>query len=170
MIENQFDEIVDRYSQPILNIIYKMVHHKETAYDLTQDVFTKLWQHRNKFDQEKSIFTFIYKMAMNLSIDYLRKKKPDVFENEILEMVNTSDPDGPDEIFNLVVQCSSDLKPRQKAVFLLRDIEGFTFEEIADTLRMSVNNVQSNLHLARKRIRYLLETKFQITREMLYDM
>ena len=170
MIENQFDEIVDRYSQPILNIIYKMVHHKETAYDLTQDVFTKLWQHRNKFDQEKSIFTFIYKMAMNLSIDYLRKKKPDVFENEILEMVNTSEPDGPDEIFNLVVQCSSDLKPRQKAVFLLRDIEGFTFEEIADTLRMSVNNVQSNLHLARKRKRYLLETKFQITREMLYDM
>ena len=170
MIENQFDEIVDRYSQPILNIIFKMIHHKETAYDLTQDVFTKLWEHRDKFDQEKPIFTFIYKMAMNLCIDYLRKKKPDVFENEILEMLNTSDPESLNEIFSLVVQCSSDLKPKQKAVFLLRDIEGFAFEEIAETLKMSVNNVQSNLHLARKRIRHLLETKFQFTREMLYDM
>ena len=170
MIENQFDEIVDLYSQPILNIIYKMIHHKETAYDLAQDVFTKLWEHRNKFDQQKSIFTLIYKIAMNLSIDYLRKKKPDVYENEILEMVYTSDPNDQSEIFNLIMQCSSDLKPKQKAVFLLRDIEGFSFEEIAETLRMSVNNIQSNLHLARKRIRYLLETKYQLTLETLYDL
>jgi RNA polymerase sigma-70 factor (ECF subfamily) len=170
MIENQFDEIVDRYSQPIWSIIFKMVHHKETAYDLTQDVFTKVWEHRNKFDHQKQIFTYIYKIAMNLSIDYLRKNKPDIIETELLELINSSDPDDQDELFNLIVQCSSDLKPKQKAVFLLRDIEGFTYKEIAETLKMSVNNIQSDLHLARKKIRHLLESKYQLTLETLYDM
>ncbi len=170
MIENHFDEIVDRYSQPIWSIIYKMVHHKEAAYDLTQDVFTKLWEYRTKFDHQKPVFTFIYKIAMNLSIDYLRKKKPDLIETEFLELINTGYSNEQDEIFNLIIRCSSDLKPKQKAVFLLRDVEGFTFEEIAETLRMSVNNIQSNLHLARKKIRHLLELKYQLTLETLYDL
>ena len=79
-------------------------------------------------------------------------------------------PDEQDEMFHLIVQCSSKLKPKQKAVFLLRDIEGFSFEEIADTLKMSINNIQSNLHLARKNIRCLLESKYQLTWETIYDL
>lgn len=168
MIENQFNLMVDRYSKPIFSIIYKMVNHKETAYDLTQDVFLKLWQHHDILNNTKSIFTLIYKIAMNLSIDYLRKKKPNFIEDEIMDLVQN--PDEQDEMFHLIVQCSSKLKPKQKAVFLLRDIEGFSFEEIADTLKMSINNIQSNLHLARKNIRCLLESKYQLTWETIYDL
>jgi RNA polymerase sigma-70 factor (ECF subfamily) len=170
MTENQFKEIIERYSQPILNIIHKMIHQQETAYDLSQDVFLKLWQHRKNLDDSKPVFTFIYKIAINLSIDYLRKKPPDLIENNMLDLMNTNSYEEQEEIFNLIMRCSSELKPKQKAIFLLRDIEGFSFEEIADTLKMSVNNIRSNLHLARKKIRHLLESKYQLTWETLYDL
>lgn len=170
MTENQFKEVVEQYSKPILSIIYKMIHHREAAYDLTQDVFLKIWQHRKNLDDSKPIFTFIYRIAMNLSIDYLRKKTPDLIENDILDLIILNDYEEQEEIFNLIMRCSSELKPKQKAIFILRDVEGFTFEEISDTLKMSINNIQSNLHLARKKIRNLLESKYQLTWETIYDM
>lgn len=170
MTEIQFKEIIDRYSRPILSIIYKMIQKQEVAYDLSQDVFLKLWQHRKNLNDSKPIFTLIYKIAINLCIDYLRKKTPDTIENEILDLMITNTFDEQEEIFSLIIRCSSELKPKQKAIFILRDIEGFTFEEIADTLKMSTNNIQSNLHLARKKIRYLLESKYQFTWESLYDL
>lgn len=170
MTENQYKDIVDSYSNPIISVINKMIHHEQEAYDLSQDVFLRLWEYRNKLDTSKPVFTFIYKIAMNLSIDYLRKKTPEYIENDMLDLMKSNNFEEDEEVFKLIMRCSSELKPKQKAVFILRDIEGFSFEEVADTLKMSINNIQSNLHLARKKIRNLLESKYQLTWETIYDM
>lgn len=170
MTESVFNEIIDRYGSPIISVIYKMIQDNEIAQDLAQDVFVRLWENRNSIDLSKPIFTYLYKLAMNRSVDYLRKKKPQSTENEILELMVSQKPEDTEELFQLIIKCADFLKAKQKAVFILRDIEGFKFDEIAKVLEMPLSNIQSNLHLARKRVRELLETKYQVNWEYIYDL
>ena len=107
---------------------------------------------------------------MNVSIDFLRKKHPEIKEidPETYEDKNTSQ--GYKELYQLILTCSVDLKPKQKAIFILRDIEGFSFDEIKRILNMPQSNIRSNLHLARKNIKNLLNSKYEYSQEMLYDL
>lgn len=170
MTEKAFDEIVDRYARPILFIIRKMIGRREEADDLVQNVFVKLWEYRSALDLSKPVFTLLYKMAMNQSIDYLRKMKTQTAEPEIMEFITAPPLEENEELQEIISKCSDHLKPKQKAVFLLRDMEGFEFEEISEILQIPVANIRSNLHLARKRIRELLEVRYQINLEYMHDL
>jgi len=162
----QFKQVVADYHQPLIGLAFKMVHRWEIARDLTQDVFLRLWKERRSVRFSDRIYTLLYRIAMNVCIDYLRKTKEELLppadqikgdsehrveENELLEIIRT---------------CVARLLPKQKAVFVLREVEGFDISEIAAILKTS----RSNLHLARKNIRSMLRDEYQIKEDYLYEL
>ena len=170
MTKEQFNSLIDKYYRPIISVIHKMIHCFETAQDLAQDVFIRIWNNHESIKSERSIFNYLYKVSMNIAIDYLRKQKSGRMENDTHLMQISQDDSVKPEISEMINHCIKKLKPKQKSVFLLRDIEGFNFEEIESILEMPIQNIQSNLHLARKNIRNLLEKKYEITEEYFYEM
>ena len=170
MDEDQFSEIIEEYQRVIISVIQKMVNSWDTARDLTQDTFLKLWDYRNKINYDKPLFTLLYKIAINISIDYLRKKRPEPSHLYLEIPTSSSENIGFNEVYQLVLSCSEKLKPKQKTVFILRDIEGFSFEEIKTIMDIPIPNIRSNLHLARKNIKNYMESVYQFNQEMIYDL
>jgi RNA polymerase sigma-70 factor (ECF subfamily) len=147
-----------------------MINSWDTACDLAQDVFLKLWHYRDKISDDKPIFTLLYKIAVNLAIDHLRKNKNKFVElDTTLSIISVNNQDN-HEIYKLILAISDRLKPKQKAIFILRDIEGFSFEEIKLIMNMPVGNIRSNLHLARKNIKQFLELEYNFSQEMIYEL
>lgn len=170
MTETMFNDIINRYANLIHSLIGRMIGFRESTWDLAQDVFIRLWEKRDSIDSSRSVFTYLYKIAVNHSIDYLRKAKPLLLGDEINELFIEERHEGSLELSDLIQKCLDYLKPKQKSVFILRDLEGLEFEEIAQVLGMPVQNIRSNLHLARKRIRGLLEHNFEVNLEYFNDM
>ncbi len=153
-----------------MSVIYKMVHSRETARDIAQESFMRLWQKYQHINDIKKSFYILYRIAINISIDHLRKVKNLPFKMNSFIDEKTAYSDDINEIYEIVIRCTSELKPKQKAVFVLRDVEGFDFSEISDILKMPVENVRSNLSLARRNIKNLLEIQYNITQEFLYEL
>jgi len=168
MTKEQFNNFILQYQQPIISIIYKMVFSWESARDLAQESFIRLWKLKDQLIKDKPVFTLLYRIAMNLSIDFLRKNRNLIFE-DINE--NTYDPqEHSKEFTNILFDCCKKLKPQQRAVFNLRDLEGLTFEEISDILETPVVNIRSNLHLARKNVKQILYDVYEIDEEYFNEM
>jgi RNA polymerase sigma factor (sigma-70 family) len=112
MSEEQFSVIIEKYQIPVISLIFKMISSWETARDLAQDTFVKLWNYRDKIQTDLPSFTLIYKIAMNISIDFLRKKNPGINEAdpENFEDKNTNQKEG--EFYQLILSCTGDLKPK----------------------------------------------------------
>jgi len=147
------DILIERYLKPIYSFVYKNVGDQPQAEDITQEVFVKVWKNIRKFDQKKSFKPWIFQIARNTSIDYLRKKKSipfSRFENEkgqnmlinnIIEkplnlLENLSDK-------NTVAAALQGLTEKEQKIINLRHIEGLSFKEIAEVFRESVNTVKS---------------------------
>ena len=165
-----FSKIVDNYQKAVIAVIYKMVSSWETARDLAQEVFLKLWKQHRSVNTQLPLYPLLYKIAINLAIDHLRKIKPlhtgfdQISENSLPLNLEKN------ELFEVVIQCSEKLKPKQKAIFVLRDLEGMTFEEISKILSMPEGNIRSNLHLARKNVKERLFKLYKIDEEYFYDL
>ena len=170
MLDEQFEDIVEQYQTSVIALIDRMVNSMETARDLAQDSFIRLWHYRDKIKPDKPLFTLIYKIAMNISIDYLRKKKTDTVDFDLTTSSIERDILDSKEVFRIVLSCCEKLKPKQKAVFVLRDIEGYSFEEIKYIMDMPISNIRSNLHLARKNVRKMMELEYQINQELIYEL
>jgi len=147
-----------------------MINSWDTAHDLAQDAFVKLWHYRDRISEDKPIFTLLYKIAVNLAIDHQRKSKNRFVElHETFSSTSFENLDNR-EIYQLILAISDRLKPKQKAIFILRDIEGFSFEEIKSIMNMPIGNVRSNLHLARKNIKNTLESDYNLSQELIYEL
>lgn len=170
MNSEQFTQLIGQYQKPLLSVVYKMVHSWETSKDIVQESFVRLWEKYKSNKDEARSFYLLYRIAMNLSIDYLRKSKNETNDIETkLNIIYESQKDSK-ELFEIILLCASQLKPKQKAAFILRDIEGFNFIEISDVLKAPVENIRSNLNLARKNIKNKLESRYQITEEFFYEL
>ena len=170
MTHDQFNDIVLQYQKPVLSCIYKMVYSWEISKDLAQESFLKLWNSKDKIKKNKPVFTLLYRIAMNLCIDYLRRGSSLSFQ-PLAEDIQFSDYQIKDPEFReMLLTCCSKLNPRQRAVFNLRDLEGLTFEEISGILEVSVGNVRSNLHLARKNIKQSLYEIYQVDQGYFNEM
>jgi RNA polymerase sigma-70 factor (ECF subfamily) len=170
MTEALFNDIINQYANAVQSLIRRMIGFQEAARDLAQDVFMKLWNNRHSVDTSRPVFTYLYKLAINSSIDYLRKIKPLSIGDEVNQILSVDQNENQAELFELIQKCLEFLKPKQKAVFILRDFDGLTFEEIAKVLDTNEQNVRSNLHLARRRVRELLEEKFEVNLEYINDL
>jgi len=169
MNESEFNSVLKKYQTTVIYAIYNMVYSWEVARDLSQEAFIRLWENRKKIQPDRPVFNFLYRIAINLTIDYLRKIKSEYPVMNFEEIISSEDFTE-SELYKLIMHCTKYLQPKQRAVFILRDIEGLEFEDIEYILESPAGNIQSNLYLARNNIRKLLAEKFNIEKEFLYEM
>ncbi|MCB9742501.1 MAG: sigma-70 family RNA polymerase sigma factor [Alphaproteobacteria bacterium] len=164
--------LVERYQGRIYTMICGMVRDREEARDLTQEAFIKAFHNLSRFRRDARFYTWLYRIAMNVSIDHIRKHKKRQ-TSEFDEQIATRDADGGiDEahrsmgdpgkelarkrLNQRIMDALDTLSPDHKQIILLREIEGFSYKEISDALEVPEGTVMSRLFYARKQLRKLL--------------
>jgi RNA polymerase sigma-70 factor (ECF subfamily) len=165
--ESAFEEIYDRFGEMVYNLAWRLCGDQEEAADLTQEAFLKIHRHLGGFRGRSTLKTWIYRVTINSCRSRYRRQRawrsrlvPDRVET--LEKV----PDGrrdPEEraiaqrTSELVGRALETLPPVYREAVYLRDIEGLTYEEIAQVLNLRLGTVRSRLARGRERLRGLLE-------------
>jgi RNA polymerase sigma-70 factor (ECF subfamily) len=164
-----FKEIIDRYRSQVAGIAYKMVNDYDDAKDITQMVFVKTFYNIKRFDTSKRFSTWLYRIAVNASIDYIRKFKKHKFEelDDVTEpkeaTLATQTPEQNYELKQLrehILEASQKLNDKQRTAFVLKDLEGLDIDEIAQIMGMPQATVRWYLHRARKHLRSDLRRRF----------
>jgi len=160
-----FGELVKRYDQRLLNFVYRTIGDRERGQDLVQETFVRVYRHLHRFDQTKKFSTWIYTIASNLAKNELRnrsrnplvlfqtlKKNWDA-DHRPLEWEDTQYK--PDDLYRKrflrakVEEAVEQLPEHHKMVFMLRELEGKTYEEIAEITGCNLGTVKSRLNRAR---------------------
>ncbi len=160
-----FDELVRRYQNRLLNFIYRNTGDRERAEDLVQEVFVRVYRHIHRFDRSRKFSTWIYTIASNLTKNELRNRSrnPLVLFQTIRQ--NWEDDDRPvqfedhgtrpDDLFRkrqlreAVEGAVAKLPNHHRTVFVLRELEGKSYEEIAEITSTNLGTVKSRLNRAR---------------------
>ena len=172
--EKAFEEIVRRYNRQVANIIYLTLGNREEVDDLSQEVFVRVFRSLDRFEYDSSLYSWIYRIAVNLCIDEIRKKK--IRKLIPLEFLTESKLEGEkksgavataaDELLRKEkeerIRAALDrLSPLHRTVILLREYQDLSYAEIAKTLRISQQAVKSRIFRAREELRELLKDYFQ---------
>ena len=168
-----FDVLVERYQARLLNFVYRIVGDRERAEDLVQEVFIRVHRHLGRFDRSKKFSTWIYTIASNLGKNELRNRarNPLVLFTSITQgwedeerPLEFEDPSSrPDDQFRkrhvkeLVEQSVAQLPKHHREVFVLREIEGRSYEEIAEITHCNLGTVKSRLNRARNSFAEIIE-------------
>jgi RNA polymerase sigma-70 factor (ECF subfamily) len=173
-----FDELVTRYRTRIFAMIYNMVHNEQDAWDLAQESFVKAWKSIKRFRGDSSFYTWMYRIVMNVTIDWLRKKQikgaGSEFDDSIqLKEIDPASKTVPkadplphermerNEIRSKIDNAIGQLSPEHRAVILMKEIEDMQYHEIAETLGCSIGTVMSRLFYARKKLQKLLRDVYE---------
>lgn len=149
--EKSLEVLIQRYLKPIYGFAYRHTGSVQEAEDIAQEVFVKIWRNLKKFDQEKKFKTWIFTIAKNAIIDFLKKKKAIPFsdsEDLNLDMITDSFP-LPDEISEqeekreILTRAIKKLSPKYRAILSFSHNNHFTFREIAESLGEPLNTVKS---------------------------
>jgi len=164
--ETAFREIVERYQSKVFSIIHGIVRQRNDVEDIAQQVFAKVYFSIRNFDFRSSLITWIYKITVNECFDYLRKKKvrklvyeSDMSEDEVRRVENSEQPIDRagradtslarrDYVFKLMDRVSGE----EKSLLMLKEVEGYSVEELAGMLRMNENTVKVKLFRARQKL------------------
>jgi RNA polymerase sigma-70 factor (ECF subfamily) len=168
-----FGALVDRYQTRLLNFINRTIGDRERAEDLVQEVFIRVFRHLHRFDQTKKFSTWIYTIASNLAKNELRNrsrnplvlfqtiKKHWEADHRPLQFEDATAR--PDDLYrkrylkDAVDRCVGQLPAHHRAVFVLRELEGKSYAEIADITGCNLGTVKSRLNRARNSFAQLIE-------------
>lgn len=162
-----FEPLVNKYQQKIYDIAYYHTHNAEDAYDLSQEVFERAFKSLSGFKKKSSLYTWLYRIAVNACIDYGRKKtrlqtipiEEWADSHESFSTGTTNSPAGHVEYKELERQISKaidQLPPKQRAVFIMKRQEDMSLEEIAQVLGRSVGTIKAHLSHATHKLLNLL--------------
>ncbi len=172
--KSALSELIERYEDKIYNYVFKFVQNHPDAEDVFQETFLSMIKAIKTFRGESSPGTWIYKIATNAALMKLRSRKR-VFElynddaidlsrdyqsfNQKLSVSPLEDLQNK-ELMNNIMKSLDELSPNHRSVFLLRDLEGFSTEEVSHILNMSIPAVKSNQRNARVALRDKLADYF----------
>jgi RNA polymerase sigma-70 factor (ECF subfamily) len=159
-------EIFDKYHKKVYRIAYGVVRHREEALDIVQEVFVKLFRSIKNFKGRSHFYTYLYRMVMNTAIDHSRKMGKQFVSS--LDEEGSFEPSeeiekGPERILlrkeleEKVKWAMDKLPTEQKVALLFREVEGLSYQEMADAMGCSIGTVMSRLHYGRKRMQELLK-------------
>jgi RNA polymerase sigma-70 factor (ECF subfamily) len=172
--ERAFRELVRRYERPIFALLYRMVRDRALAEDLAQETFVKVLNGIRTYKPEFKFSSWIFKIANNAAIDHLRRRELDTLSLDgsphagSIEEASASAPqlgakgETPlDEVVHRELGGAIDraigrLRPEYRACILLRFVEGYSYEEIAQTMDLPLGTVKTYIHRARNELRTLL--------------
>jgi RNA polymerase sigma-70 factor (ECF subfamily) len=150
-----FEALLARYERPVFNAAFRILHHRDDAADVTQTAFLRAFEHLDRYDPAQKFFSWLYRIAINEAMDLGAKRTP---ERVVLEAL--PDPgDGPD---GRAAGAQSDARLQrallalavdQRALVVLKHVQDFSYEQIAEILDCPVKTVKSRLFTARRALR-----------------
>jgi len=168
-----FGKLASRYYEMVYGLAYGVLTNREAARDVAQDVFLKVFRDLHKFDERSKFKTWLYRVSVNAAIDARRRQRP----SESIDMTDASDEEdrapvvltdtapGPSdrasqsEVRDLVRNSLEKLSAEHRAVLVLREWQGLSYEEIAEALDVEVGTVMSRLYYARKKLGEILSSE-----------
>ena len=162
----QYEYFLDRYGQQVFVLVDRIVSCQEDAEELTQDVFLKAFQQLSSFKAESSFSTWIYRIATNLAISAVRKKRNDVLRLDDSVFANLSDTqvdaeleDESEEQMERLQQAMNQLEADERALITLYYLEERPLAEVAFILGMTEGNAKVKLHRIRKKLYVLIKNQ-----------
>jgi RNA polymerase sigma-70 factor (ECF subfamily) len=171
--ERAYGELVDRYQTRLLNLIFRTIGDRERAEDLVQEVFIRVYRHLHRFDRSKKFSTWAYTIASNLAKNELRNRSRNPLvlfqtmqgasDDEDRPLQFEDSTSRPDDMYRkrhlreLVEDTVAKLPEHHRQVFVLRELEGKSYEEIAEITDCNLGTVKSRLNRARTAFAAIIE-------------
>jgi RNA polymerase sigma-70 factor (ECF subfamily) len=169
--QSAFEELVILYRGKVYAMTLNMIRNDADAWDLSQEVFVKAWKALPKFENRSAFYTWLYRITHNVTYDFMRKKKIRT-EGEFDEAVgHAAEPGAPTapreierpdsamergELRGKIAEAIENLSPDHREVILLKELDGLSYQEIADSVSCSIGTVMSRLFYARKKLQAAL--------------
>lgn len=180
-----FDELYEEYGDRILNMVYRMTGGEDTARDLTQDIFMKVYENLEDFNHQSSAYTWIYRIAVNHTLNYLKKKNRyswlDLLERSVTEVIHSETPifefwgnDGfespnmkleKEEREALVWKLIQQLPAKYRIPLVLQRYDELGNKEIAEVLDLSISAVDSRIFRAKKKLLAIMKPHLEDLRD-----
>jgi RNA polymerase sigma-70 factor (ECF subfamily) len=174
-----FEKLVEAYQKKVFNIALGMLNNYDDASDIAQEVFIRVFKSIKSFKGESAFSTWLYRITTNACLDELRKSKnktknivsidEDIhFEDGEAARQIVDDSPSPDmiveanELKNIVNDAIEELSEEHKTVIILREIQGFSYEEIADIIKSPQGTVKSRISRARNILKDILKNKMEL--------
>ncbi len=170
-----YEKLMKKYYQMIYNLVYRMISRKEDVEDLTQEAFIKAFNSLHNFDKQFAFSTWLFKIATNNAIDYLRKKKLSTFSIDKEIAADDSDykfeiPDHEnkpdrhivdDQMKQILNEAIESLPPKYREVIVLRHKEEKEYEEIAKELKLPLGTVKAHIFRGRELLNKYLKDRIK---------
>ena len=160
------------YHQRVYGVVYGILHHVEDSQEVSQQVWVKVWKKLDAFKSESGFFTWLYRIASNASLDFIRRRariKESALEDGV-EAFADAQPERPasvvsrpdremerEEVREVFAKAVQELTPEHRAAITLREVEGLSYEEIAKALGCRKGTVMSRIFYARKQLQERLK-------------
>jgi len=158
-----FEDIVRSHQDRIYNLCRYMLQNRGDAQDAAQDIFIKAYKGLKDYRPFSSFYTWIYRIAVTTCLDYKKRSRRESLRNEPLAEDLPSDAPFPDQLYEsresieAVQLALQNLPNKLRAAIVLREMEGLSYEEIAEVLHISLGTVRSRISRAREKLRRLLK-------------
>ncbi len=159
--------LVERYQRRVVGVAFAVVHNQDDALELAQETFVRAFQNLPKFESRSSFSTWLYRIAANIAIDFRRHEGRHIVlrgedaETEISRLPSAQGDSfkalARNELNQRIQQALQELTPEHRAVILLREVEGLSYDEISEVLQCPRGTVMSRLHYARDKLRSILQ-------------
>ncbi|WP_411825942.1 RNA polymerase sigma factor [Luteolibacter sp. AS25] len=171
-----FDALILKYGDKLFGLVYSMTSHKEDTHDLLQEIFAKAYQSLPKFQGKSTFYTWIYQIATNRTLNFLKKRKKRVTSsiNELEEAIqqdpalidttSNANPERQSNINELQIKLNEaimKLSEPHRMVVTLFDVQGMSHAEIAKILNASVGTIRSRLHYAHLQLQSALQETWE---------
>lgn len=163
--DSAFNQIVDLYSESLYWHIRLIIGSHNDADDVMQDVYYKIWRALPKFKAQSKIFTWVYRIATNESLNFLRKRKiisifsSEIYETEAMMAIDEDPSFNGTKLQRDLHKAILELPQKQKLVFEMRYYQEMTYEEISAILGTSVGALKASYHIAYKKVQQFIEEK-----------
>ena len=163
---NDFSRLVELTSPFAFSVAFRMLSDEDHAKDIVQETMVSVWKNLKKIKSAEVYKTWIYRIVMNKCYDHLRRKKRNpefIADEKTWEAISNRIAEGPSEELEngetakIISILTNKLSPKQKAVFVLSELEELSSDEIAEITGMSKSGIKANLHYARKSISQMIE-------------
>jgi len=166
-----FRQLVTRHQRRAYAVALGMVHDPDDARDVCQEAFLKVHKNIATFEGDAQFFTWLYRIVVNLSIDHLRKKRGHQVEFDEAQAHDDPDEGGiaphrtgfdparalaDKELRKQILTALDKLSPAHRTVLVMREVEGLSYQEMADTMKCSIGTIMSRLFHARKKMQQML--------------
>lgn len=170
-----FTQLVDQYQHKVTNICYRFLHNKEDAQDVAQEVFLAVYKSLGSFRQEAKLSTWIYRIAVTRSLNFLKKRNRKARFEQVRDMltfkeeasIDTASVTTPEkkleqqEQLRILQQAIGSLPKNQKIAFTLSQYNGVKYAEIANIMNTTVSSVESLIFRARKNLQKKLSNYYE---------